>query len=126
MLSKHASTGRSPSPSHGRNCGNSTRQSKIDDPLAVHAAVGLDLRKHERVDRLLGESLRETTRGELQRLDTARVAVALQRLSPTTASVTAEVLSAALSKTTDRGQVRELVRDWNTLIPSLAPEDAAR
>ncbi len=32
-LSRHASTGPSPSLWHGRNCGNSTRQMKMDDPL---------------------------------------------------------------------------------------------
>src|SRR5687767_962473 len=32
-LKRHASTGPSPSPPHGRNCGNSTRQMKMDDPL---------------------------------------------------------------------------------------------
>src|ERR1700722_13855073 len=34
-LRRHASTGPSPSPQHGRNCGNSTRQMKMDDPLGA-------------------------------------------------------------------------------------------
>src|SRR5262245_1715198 len=39
MLKRHASTGPSPSPWHGRNCGSSTRQMKIDGPL-VRSAGG--------------------------------------------------------------------------------------
>src|SRR4051794_32967015 len=36
-LKRHASTGPSPSPLHGRSCENSTRQMKIDGPLGHRA-----------------------------------------------------------------------------------------
>src|SRR4051794_16241215 len=51
-LWKRAYTGPSPSPPHGRNCGNSTRQMKMDDPVEPVGAVlhGFDVVPRKQVE----------------------------------------------------------------------------
>src|SRR5262249_46295454 len=87
-----------------------TRQLRRQADLALHAAVGLDLRRHLDVEGLLLARLRESGVPEERRTDIALAAAALGGLSPPAADAFGRALTQALSKGTDPRHGGELAR----------------
>src|SRR5262249_49477592 len=82
-----------------------TRQLRTRANLALHAAVGLDLRQREVVEGMLLERLQPDAVSEEQRTDIALVAANLGDLSPRTAAAAGRALTQAMTntETTDPG-----------------------
>jgi hypothetical protein len=81
--------------------GSTARQLRDRAAPAIHAVVGLDVRRRAAVERLLVDRLRDPSCGQEQRLAVAWVAVALGDLTPRAVALVRRVLTEALGHTTD-------------------------
>jgi tRNA A-37 threonylcarbamoyl transferase component Bud32 len=103
-----------------------TRQLRNRAPWTLHAAVGLDEKQRDVVERMLLERLQEEGVPEGQRADIALVAASLGELSPRTATAAARTLTQALSKSSDPFTQVWLARGLAAVAAHLQPEEAAR
>jgi serine/threonine protein kinase len=104
----------------------STRQLRNRAKLALHAAVGLDVRRREEVERLLMAQLHEQAVLEDQRADIAVVAASLEDLSPQAVAAVGRTLTQAMTRTTNPAALYWLARGLAAVAGRLEPEEAAR
>jgi serine/threonine protein kinase len=102
-----------------------TRQLRNRARLAVHAAVGLDVRQREVVEGLLLKRLQQEVVSEKQRTDIALIAASLGNLSPQKAAAVGQALIQAMSKTNDDVALHELIEGLLEVAAHLEPKDAA-
>jgi serine/threonine protein kinase len=101
-----------------------TRQLRHRAQLALHAAVGLDVRQREVVERILLEGLREGNAPEEQQVDIALV-IALGEPSSPAAATAARVLTQAMSKAPDPDALGPLAEGLAAVAARLEPGEAA-
>ncbi len=94
----------------------STRQLRIRAKVALHAATGLDLNRRARLEELLSAQLQSKGMDESQRVDIARITVALGNLSPTSAQQTAHILVQAMEGTKDSKTLAGLSKELVALV----------
>ncbi len=104
-----------------------TRQLFLRAEYGLHAAVGLDLDKRQRVEQLLVAKLQEPNLAEAQRFHLALLAASLGGLSAKASDVVARVMEPALLTKADNIQVtRERLTVGLAVAAHLRPKDAAR
>jgi hypothetical protein len=90
---------------------------------AWHAALGLDLEQRMRAEELLLTELRSATGEQLD--DLAMAAAALGDLSPETATLVADVLNRAMTRTSDPRSLHSLALALSAVAVRMGPKDGA-
>ncbi len=101
-----------------------SRQLRLRAGVALHAAVGLDVDKRDKVERLLAKRLRDP-RMEKHRVELAWVTLELGMLSSETTREVAERFTQAMTTTTDDDVLRPLAEGLSAVVGRLAPQDTA-
>jgi len=99
------------------------RRLKDRAPFALQAAVGLDPRRRTRVEELLGQRLQARDIAEQEQA--ALCLIHLGGLDQRLAGRTADALTQAMSRTTDRYVLQSLAHNLTTVSARLEPKEAA-
>jgi tRNA A-37 threonylcarbamoyl transferase component Bud32 len=93
--------------------------------FALHAAVGLDVRRREQVEKLLRQHLTSAELGLQLRVDLAMAASRSGNLDGPAATDVANLLARAMSKTTDLSALSHLAGGLSAVAARLEPRQAA-